>query len=167
MKKAKKCVLDEITPACNAMYELNVRLRFILRPFVHKRFPQLCAATSQIEEKTFFSSDITKRMKDISNASKINKQLLTGFLRNIQSKIFRGKMNLRERTNQFNPYSRGGGRSSRSRGSGYNCTTEDKAERGTADTSRIITCELLKFCCRGFRKKCKRMGEDNFRFVDS
>lgn len=120
MKKAKKCVSDAITLACNAMYELNVRRRFILRPFVHKRFQQLCAATTPIEEKTLFPSDITKRMKEISDASKINKQLTPGFPRNIQSKNFRGKMNFRGRTSQFNPYSRGGGRSSRSRGSGYN-----------------------------------------------
>uniref|UniRef100_A0A8W8M0V0 Uncharacterized protein n=1 Tax=Magallana gigas TaxID=29159 RepID=A0A8W8M0V0_MAGGI len=120
MKKAKKCVSDAITLACNAMYELNVRRRFILRPFVHKRFQQLCAATTPIEEKTLFPSDITKRMKEISDASKINKQLTPGFPRNIQSKNFRGKMNFRGRTSQYNPYSRGGGRSSRSRGSGYN-----------------------------------------------
>lgn len=54
MIKAKKCVSDAITLACNAMYELNVRRRFILRPFVHKRFQQLCAATTPIEGKTLF-----------------------------------------------------------------------------------------------------------------
>lgn len=64
------------------MYELNVRRRFILRPFVQKKFQQLCAATTPIEEKTLFPSDITKRMKEITDASKINRQL-TGYPRNI------------------------------------------------------------------------------------
>jgi hypothetical protein len=81
IKKLKKCVSDGITLVCNAMYEINVRRRFILRPFVHKEFQQLRAATTPIEEKTLFPTDITKRMKKITVASKINR-LLTGFQRN-------------------------------------------------------------------------------------
>ena len=41
MKKAKKCGPDAITLASNAMYEINVRRRFLLRPYVHKKFQQL------------------------------------------------------------------------------------------------------------------------------
>jgi hypothetical protein len=81
MNKAQKCVSDAITLVCNAMYEITVRRRFILRPFVHKKFLQLCASTTPIEEKTLFPSDITKRMKEITDASKVNRQL-TGFQRN-------------------------------------------------------------------------------------
>lgn len=121
MKKAKKkCVSDAITFACNAMYELNVRRRFISRPFVQKKFQQLCAATTPIEEKTLYPSDITKRMKEITDASKINRQL-TGYPRNI-SKNYRGRMNNFRGRNQFSPYTRGGGRGrsgSMSRGSGF------------------------------------------------
>lgn len=40
------------------MYELNERRRFILRPYVQKKFQKLCAATTPIEEKTLFPSDI-------------------------------------------------------------------------------------------------------------
>lgn len=120
MKKLKKCVSDAITFACNAMYELNVRRRFISRPFVQKKFQQLCAATTPIEEKTLYPSDITKKMKEITDASKINRQL-TGYPRNI-SKNYRGRMNNFRGRNQFSPYTRGGGRGrsgSMSRGSGF------------------------------------------------
>lgn len=60
MKEAKKDVSDAITLACNAMYETNVRRRYILRPYVHKKFQQLCSASTPIEEKTLFPSDVTK-----------------------------------------------------------------------------------------------------------
>lgn len=43
----------------------------------------------QFRKKTLFSSDITKRMKEITDASKTNRQL-TGYLRNI-SKTTEGK----------------------------------------------------------------------------
>lgn len=102
------------------MYELNVRRRFILRPYVQKKIQQLFAATTPIEEKTLFPSDITKRMKEISDVSKINRQL-TGYPRNI-SKNYRGRMNNLRGRNQYSPYTRGGGRgrSGRmSRGSGF------------------------------------------------
>lgn len=59
MKQAKKDVSDAITLACNAMYETNVRRRYILRPYVHKKL-QLCSASTPIEEKTLFPSDVTK-----------------------------------------------------------------------------------------------------------
>ena len=59
---------DAITLECNAMYEINVRRRFLLRPYVHKKFQQLCAAITPIEENTLFPSDITKRMKEITDA---------------------------------------------------------------------------------------------------
>lgn len=70
------------------MYETNVRRRYILRPYVHKKFQQLCSASTPIEDKTLFPSDVTKRMKVITDASKINKQLISG--QNITShyKIF-------------------------------------------------------------------------------
>lgn len=63
---------DAITLACNAMYVTNVRRRYILRPYVHKTFQQLCSASTPIEEKTLFPSEVTKRMKEITDASKIN-----------------------------------------------------------------------------------------------
>jgi hypothetical protein len=78
MKQAKKDVSDAITLACNAMYEVNARRRYILRPYVHKKFQQLCSAATPIEEKTLFPSNVTKRMKEIADASKINKQMVTG-----------------------------------------------------------------------------------------
>lgn len=56
MKKAKKCVSDAINLAGNAMYESNVRRRFILRPFVQKKIQQLRAVATPIEEKTLFPS---------------------------------------------------------------------------------------------------------------
>ena len=60
----------------------------------------LCAATTTIEEKTLFPSDITKRMKEITDASKINRQL-TSFPRN-GPKNLRGKMtNFRGRRPQY------------------------------------------------------------------
>lgn len=78
MKQRKKYVSDAITLACNAMYETNVKRRYILRSYVHKKFQQLCSASTPIEEKSLFPSDVTKRMKEITDASKINKQLLSG-----------------------------------------------------------------------------------------
>lgn len=115
MKQAKKYVSDAITLACNAMYETNVKRRYILRSYVHKKFQQLCSASTPIEEKSLFPSDVTKRMKEITDVSKINKQLLSGQsssnFRNISvPKNFRGRF--RGRASTY----RGLGRSSRSRG---------------------------------------------------
>jgi hypothetical protein len=74
MKEAKKCLSDSITLSCNTFYELNVKRRQILRPFVSKKFQPLCAASTQIEETTLFPTDATKKMKEISDASQINRQ---------------------------------------------------------------------------------------------
>lgn len=63
MKQAKKYVANAITLACNSMYETNVRRRYVLRPYVHKKFQKLCSDSTPIEEKTLFPSDVTKRMK--------------------------------------------------------------------------------------------------------
>lgn len=82
---------------------------------------------------------------------KINKQLTHGVPRNIQSSIFRGKMDFLGRSSQFNTFSRGGGRSRRSQGrAGY-----------TYHVSNLIC------VAGGFSKKDTRMGKDNFRFMDS
>jgi hypothetical protein len=54
IKKAKTLVWEAITLACNALYEMNVRRRYILKPYMQKRFQQLCSAATPIEEKTLF-----------------------------------------------------------------------------------------------------------------
>jgi hypothetical protein len=41
---------------------------------VSKKFQPLCAASTQIEETTLFPTDATKKMKEISDASQINRQ---------------------------------------------------------------------------------------------
>ena len=53
-KEAKNHVSDVITLSCNAMFETNVRRRYLLCPFVHKQFQQLCLASIPIKEKTLF-----------------------------------------------------------------------------------------------------------------
>jgi hypothetical protein len=70
---------------------MNVRRRYILKPYVQKRFQQLCSAATPIEEKTLFPNDITRRMKEINDASKINKQLSNQNFQYRGSKNFRGK----------------------------------------------------------------------------
>ena len=74
MKEAKECLSDSITLSCITFYQLNVKRRHILRPFVSKKFQPLCAASTQIEETTLFPTDATKKMKEISDASQINRQ---------------------------------------------------------------------------------------------
>lgn len=73
MKEAKNHVSDAITLSCNAMVEMNVHRRYLLSPFVQKRLQQLCLALTPIEKKIPFPLDVTKRMKEIADASKINK----------------------------------------------------------------------------------------------
>lgn len=63
MKETKKCITESITFSCNTIYEPNVKRRYILRPFVSKKFQPLCAASTQIEETTLFPTDVTKKIK--------------------------------------------------------------------------------------------------------
>ena len=111
MKKAKKLVSEALTLTCYSMYELNVRRRYILRPYVHKRFQQLCSASTPIEEKTLFPNDVTKRMKEITDASKINRQIssqnFSGQNSYKSSKNYRGRPAFRGRANNYT-FQRGG-----------------------------------------------------------
>lgn len=94
--------------------------------YVHKKLQQLCSASTPIEEKTLFQSDVTKCMKEITDASKINEQLISGqnftSQRNfLSSKNFRGRY--RGRAGSYR-----GGRSNRSKG--YRGTAPRKPYQG-------------------------------------
>lgn len=72
---------------------------FYFKAICSEKIQQLCAATTLYTNwgKKLSPSDIIKRIKEITDASKINKQL-TGYPRNI-SNNYRGKINFRGRNN--------------------------------------------------------------------
>lgn len=92
LSKAKDFLAHALALTCNTFFELNIKRRYFIRPYVNKRFQQLCSSTCPIGEQ-LFPNDVGKRMKEISDASNINRQL--------RPKNSRGRPSLRA---GFQPY---------------------------------------------------------------
>ncbi|CAC5383916.1 unnamed protein product [Mytilus coruscus] len=71
LSKAKQYVAQALALSCNTFFELNIKRRYFIRPYVNKRFQQLCSSTCPIGEQ-LFPNDVRKRMKEISDASNIH-----------------------------------------------------------------------------------------------
>lgn len=62
--------------ACNARFEMNIKRRYILKPYVQKRFQQhLLLSGKKPCFLTILVLRHTKRMKEINDASKLSKQI--------------------------------------------------------------------------------------------
>lgn len=72
--KFKSHITQALALTCNAFFEINIKRRYFIRPYVSKKFQQLCSATCPIEEH-LFPKDMAKRMKEITEASQINRQI--------------------------------------------------------------------------------------------
>ena len=72
--KIKTYITQALALSCNAFFEINIKRRYFIRPYVSKKFQQLCSASCPIEEH-LFPKDMAKRMKEISEASQINRQI--------------------------------------------------------------------------------------------
>ena len=72
--KSKTFVTQSIALACHTFFELNIKRRYFIRPYVSKKFQQLCSASCPIEDQ-LFPKDVAKRMKEITEASQINRQV--------------------------------------------------------------------------------------------
>ena len=82
--KAKQYVAAALALACNSFFEINIKRRYFIRPYVNKRFQQLCSSACPIGEQ-LFPNDVGKRMKEINEASHIRQ------FRTMGSKNLRGK----------------------------------------------------------------------------
>ncbi|XP_062619526.1 uncharacterized protein LOC134281079 [Saccostrea cucullata] len=98
-KKLKKCISDSLTVLLNAFFEISVNRRLLMKPFIDKRYHQLCNRNEKIGDNKLFE-DVGKRLKDINDAQKIN--------RNYFSKNFRGSRGNRMMTNPQSSYSQRG-----------------------------------------------------------
>ena len=67
---AKKLIMDSITLICNAHFELSIRRRYLIKRFLKRRFHQLCAPSNPVGE-TLFGSELTQKLKEIGESSKI------------------------------------------------------------------------------------------------
>lgn len=100
IQEALKC-LRKINSTWNRLRSLlRPRRRYILRPYVYQKNQQLWSASTPIEEKTLFPCDVTKLLKETTDASKIHKQLISGPNITSQrhfhsSKNFRGRYRVR------------------------------------------------------------------------
>ena len=74
MLKAQKHVAKALALTCNTFFELNIKRRYFIRLYVNKKFQQLCSASVPIGDQ-LFPNDAGKRMKEINDASHINRQL--------------------------------------------------------------------------------------------
>ena len=74
ISKFKQLLTQGIALASNAFFEINIKRRYFIRPYVSKKFQQLCSASYPIEEH-LFPNDVGKRMKEINEASQINRQV--------------------------------------------------------------------------------------------
>lgn len=71
-KKLKKCISDSLTVLLNAFFEISVNRRLLKKPFIDKRYHHLCNRTETIGDNKLFE-DVGKRLKDINDAQKINR----------------------------------------------------------------------------------------------
>ena len=60
---------------CNAFFELSVRRRMLLRPHIDRRFNQLINRNEPIGLENLFGDDVSKRLRDINEAHKLNRNL--------------------------------------------------------------------------------------------
>jgi hypothetical protein len=58
---------------CHSILEINIKRRYFIIPYVSKEFQPLCSASCPIEDH-LFPKDLSKRIKEIKDASEINKQ---------------------------------------------------------------------------------------------
>ena len=84
LTNAKTWITQAIALACHSFFEINIKRRYFIRPYVSKKFQPLCSASCPIEEY-LFPKDLSKRMKEITDASEINKQFRSA------PKNFRGR----------------------------------------------------------------------------
>lgn len=68
--EAKKLIMDSMTLICNAHFELSIRRRYLIKRFLKRRFHQLCAPSNPVGE-TLFGSELTQKLKEIGESSKI------------------------------------------------------------------------------------------------
>lgn len=112
-KKLKKCISDSLTVLMNAFFEISVNRRLLMKPFIDKRYHQLCNRTEKIGDNKLFD-DVGKRLKDINDAQKIN--------RNYFSKNFRGSRGNRMMAKPQSSY----GQRGRYRTGQFNYTDQNK-----------------------------------------
>lgn len=73
--EAKKLLTQAISLACNTFFEMNIKRRYFIRPYVSNKFQQLCRCPIQEQLLPKLPKDVAKRMKEISDASQINRQI--------------------------------------------------------------------------------------------
>lgn len=101
LSKAKQYVAQALALSCNTFFELNTKRRYFIRPYVNRRFQQLCSSACPIGEQ-LFPNDVGKRMKEINDASHIRQ------FRPQMSKNSRGRPSSRGQTSQwYQPRGRG------------------------------------------------------------
>ncbi|XP_063406036.1 uncharacterized protein LOC134689992 [Mytilus trossulus] len=116
ISKFKQLLTQSIALASNAFFEINIKRRYFIRPYVSKKFQQLCSASYPIEEH-LFPNDVGKRMKEINEASQINRQVCSNYN---GSKNFRRPWGRGGQSSQpQGPYRGQSWRSNRGRGRGY------------------------------------------------
>ena len=72
--ESKRLLTQAISLAYNTFFELNISRRYFIRPYVSKKFQQLCLSSCPIEEQ-LFTKDVARRMKKINEASQIYEQV--------------------------------------------------------------------------------------------
>ncbi|CAC5403420.1 unnamed protein product [Mytilus coruscus] len=71
----RELVSRAIAILCNAFFEMSVRRRMLLRPAIDRRFNQLINRSEPVGENNLFGDDISKRLRDINDADRLNRNL--------------------------------------------------------------------------------------------
>lgn len=71
----RELVSRAIAILCNAFFEMSVRRRMLLRPAIDRRFNQLINRSEPVGENNLFGDDISKRLRDINDAHRLNRNL--------------------------------------------------------------------------------------------
>lgn len=101
IKTLRDLVTRAMTILTNAMFEASIRRRVMLKPVIDRKFHQLINRNEPVGTN-LFGDDVSKRLRDINEATKLN--------RSMAPKNFRGLSNHRYNGRYTRPYtpSRGG-----------------------------------------------------------
>ena len=96
-----------MTVLLNTYFEMSVNRRLLMKPFIDRRYHQLCNRNEDIGESKLFA-DVGKRLKDIQAAQRINRNYMSkNSMRGRSFPTFRQQMRGYPRRGQWSNRGRG------------------------------------------------------------
>lgn len=74
VKEMRECISKSMALLSNTHFEISIRRRISLKPHIDRKYHQLCNKNENVGE-SLFGDDVGKRLKDINEINKINKNI--------------------------------------------------------------------------------------------